>query len=81
MFCALGILTAGATTVTQSLSNDIGLPAGAANVPTAVAGTTYTASDTGIKYTIYGCYTNSGYLMLNGKAYEGAYISYSLDFN
>lgn len=61
----------------QLFDKGLGFPEGSANA--SATATKYTASDTGISYEIMGCYVNSGYIMLNGKNYEGAYISWTLD--
>lgn len=81
MFCAFGIMSAGATTVTQEFKTGLGFPEGTtATVPTEA--TTAKASDTGIEYTLLGTNVNTGgYLMISGKTVAGAYISWSLDFD
>ncbi|MCH5325740.1 MAG: hypothetical protein J1E29_00890 [Duncaniella sp.] len=63
----------------QIFNNGLGFPEGSAKVPTTP--TEYTATDTNITYEIMGCYTTNGYLMVNGKNYEGAYISFALPYN
>ena len=65
--------------VTQPFTTGIGFAEKAADAP--AVDTQYTATNTGITYNVMGCYTNSGYLMVNGKNFEGAYISWSLDFD
>lgn len=67
------------TKLVQAFTSGIGLPDGSANVPASTK--TYTASNTGVVYEILGSYCNTGYLMLNGKNYGDAYISWSLGFN
>ena len=64
--------------VTENFTTGIGFPDLAANVPTEP--TEYTSTETGIDYTIYGCYANTGYLMMNSKTYNEAFISWTLDF-
>lgn len=64
--------------VSQPFTTGLGFPDGSANVPKTA--TQYTATDTNIEYTLMGCYANSGYIMVNGKNYEGAFITWSLDF-
>lgn len=66
------------STVVQVFDQNLGLPDGSANVPKTE--TAYTASNTGIKYNILGCYCNKGYLFINGKNYPSAYVSWSLSF-
>lgn len=78
MFLMLGIIAANAS-VTQVFTQGIGLPDGKNAMPTTP--TEYTASDTNIKYTLSAAYTNSGYLMLNGKDNDGAFVSFALDFD
>ena len=65
--------------VSQPFTTGLGFPEAKANTPTEP--TEYTATDTEITYTIYGCYVNSGYILLDGKNNAGAYISFALDFN
>lgn len=65
--------------VTQEFTKGIGFPEAAGEAPKEE--TSYTASNTGIIYDVLGCYCNSGYLMINGKNFNGeSYISWSLDF-
>ena len=61
----------------ETFGYGMGFPEGSANVPKVE--TEYTSSKTGIKYTLYGAYCNTAYLMLNRANYEGAFISWSLD--
>ena len=67
------------SSLVQNFTTNLGFPEGSANKPTTP--TEYTATDTGITYTIMGCYANSGYLMLNGKDVEDAFISWTLETN
>lgn len=60
----------------QAFDKGLGFPEGSAAAPKEE--TAYTATDTNITYDIMGCYVNSGYILLNGKNYEGAYISWTL---
>lgn len=65
--------------VMQEFTKGIGFPEAAGAAPKEE--TSYTASNTGIIYDVLGCYCNSGYLMINGKNFNGeSYISWSLDF-
>lgn len=64
--------------VTQNWTNGIGLLEKSDDALKTPA--QYTATNTSITYTIMGCYTNSGYLFVNGKTYSGAYVSWSLDY-
>lgn len=64
--------------VTENFTTGIGFPDNKANVPTVE--TSFTSTETNITYNIYGCYTVSGYLMVNTKDYPGAYISWSLEY-
>lgn len=66
--------------LTQLFTTGIGLPDGKANVPTNKDGSSFVASNTGISYSIYGSYCNSGYILVNGKDNPGAFISWSLAF-
>ena len=52
-------------------------PSGTNTAPTEP--TQYTSTETGITYTIMGCYINPGYLFVAGKTYPGAYISWTLE--
>ena len=63
--------------VTQEFTTGLGFPEGSNNV--VKEATEFTATDTEITYEIYGCYVNSGYLMVNSKTYKEAYISWKLD--
>lgn len=65
--------------VTENFTTGIGFPDGSANVPTDVQ--QYTSTETEILYDIYGCYANSGYIMMNAKNYEQPFIAWTLDFD
>ena len=62
----------------QEWTKGIGFPEASNAAPSTPA--SYTATNTGIEYEVMGCYTNSGYLMINGKNFEGAYVSWTLDY-
>lgn len=66
--------------VVQAFTQGLGFIDGSSNSDALSAENQYTASNTGIEYTAMGCYANNGYLMVNGKNYSGAFISWSLDF-
>lgn len=67
----------------ETFSASLGLPGSASTASSTPE--TYTSAETGITYTVMGCYlgTYSGesYLMINGKNFEGAYISFSLAYD
>lgn len=65
-------------TVTQNWTKGLGLPEGSDKVVKEPA--TYTAADTGIEYTLYGVYLNTGYIMFNSKTYKECYVEWALDF-
>lgn len=65
--------------VKQDFTTGIGLAEGPKNAP--AEPTDFTATDTGITYTMMGTYVNNGYLMVAGKNTAGAYISWTLDFD
>ena len=90
IYCAEGTVTPGPVepdpdepgdddgNVTQEFTTGLGFADASANVPKEEA--QFTATDTGITYDIMGCYANNGYIMINGKNYPNAYISWTLDF-
>ena len=65
--------------VIQVWDKGIGFPEAKADAPDSPA--QYTATNTDITYTVMGCYTNAGYLMVNGKDFPGAFVSWTLDFD
>ena len=78
-----GTITPGGSPGTETFKDGIGLPEKAASAPSSP--TNYTSSATGITYNIMGCYVSaysgSSYLMINGKNFSGAFISFALAFD
>ena len=64
--------------IVQIFDKGLDFPEGSSNASNSAI--TYMASDTQILYSLKGSYINSGYLMINGKNYDEAYIEWSLDF-
>lgn len=65
--------------ITQPFTKGIGFAESSADAPAEAI--EVTATNTDITYNVMGCYTNTDYLMVNGKNFAGAYISWSLDID